>query len=126
MRKHIATGALGAAWGNIITGMIYIFFGNAIGMTQLEWGILGGITSWVVISQPIGAILGERAGTRKLVWFWTALADRIIRLVGIAGAFFLWRSGHPAAYLVFMTAVCVGTLVGNLSQGPWFAWLPTL
>jgi hypothetical protein len=126
MRKHIITGTMGSAWGNVITGLIYVFFGNAIGMTQLQWGILGGITSWVVIMQPVGAILGERAGSRKLVFFWTALSDRVLRMVGIVGAFFLWRAGHPGAYLVFMAAVCVATLVGNLSQAPWFAWLATI
>jgi len=126
MGKHIVTGTLGSSWGNLISGIIYIYFGNAIGMTQLQWGILGGITSWVVVVQPMGAILGERLGSRKLVWFWTSLGDRVLRLVGIVGAFLLWRSGHYGAYLAFMTAVCIGCLVGNLSQGPWFGWLATI
>jgi hypothetical protein len=126
MKKHIVTGTLGSAWANLITGIIYIYFGNAIGMTQFQWGILGGISAWVVIMQPIGAILGERAASRKFVWFWTALADRVIRLAGIVTAYFLWRSGHTLGYLAFMGAVCIGTLVGNLSQGPWFAWLATI
>ncbi len=126
MRKHIITGTMGSAWGNVITGLIYVYFGNAIGMTQLQWGILGGITAWVVILQPVGAILGERASSRKLVFFWTAISDRILRLVGIVGAYLLWRSGHTVGYLVFMGGVCIGTLVGNLSQGPWFGWLATI
>ena len=115
MKKHILTGAMGTAWANIITGIIYVYFGNAIGLTQLQWGILGGITAWVVIVQPLGAILGERAGSRKRVWFWSIIADRLLRLVGIVGAYFLWKAGNPAGYLVFMAAICVATLVGNLS-----------
>ena len=126
MKKHIFTGAMGTAWGNIITGIIYVYFGNAIGLTQLQWGILGGITAWVVVVQPLGAILGERAGSRKRVWFWSGLADRLLRLVGIEGAYFLWKAGNPAGYLVFMAAICVATLVGNLSFGPWFGWLSTI
>jgi hypothetical protein len=126
MKKHIATGTMGNAWGNLISGMIYVYFGNAIGMTQLQWGILGGIGSWVVIMQPLGAILGERAGSRKLVWFWTAFADRVIRIVGIVTAFVMWRAGNHAGYLVFMAGVCMATLVGNLSQGPWYGWLSTI
>jgi len=27
--KHILTGAIGTAWANIITGIIYVYFGNA-------------------------------------------------------------------------------------------------
>jgi len=126
MRKHIATGTMGSAWGNVITGIIYIYFGNAIGLSRLQWGILGGISSWVVVMQPLGTILGERAGSRRMVWFWTALADRVLRMVGIVGAFLLWRAGSTSGYLVFMVAVCGGTLVGNLSPGPWYGWLCTI
>ena len=126
MNKHIITGTLGSAWGNLITGIIYVYFGNAVGLNQLQWGILGGISAWVVLMQPLGAMLGERAGSRKFVWFWTALVDRVIRMVGIVCAFFLWRAGNHAAYLLFMIGICAGTLVGNLSQGPWFGWLSTI
>jgi MFS family permease len=126
MRKHIATGTLGSAWGNILTGIIYIYFGNAVGLSQLQWGILGGISSWVVVMQPLGTMLGERAGSRRFVWFWTALGDRVLRMVGIVGAFILWRAGSTSGYLVFMAAICIGTLVGNLSPGPWFGWLSTI
>lgn len=126
MKKHIFTGTLGSAWGTVITGIIYVYFGNAIGMTQFQWGVLGGLSAWVVVVQPLGAMLGERAGSRKLVWFWTALTDRVLRLVGVVIAFLLWRAGHPGAYLFFMLGICVATLIGNLSPGPWFGWLATI
>ncbi|HYW84012.1 MAG TPA: MFS transporter, partial [Spirochaetia bacterium] len=126
MRKHIFTGTLGSAWGTVITGIILVFFGNAIGMSQFQWGILGGISAWVVVVQPLGALLGERAGSRKLVWFWTALTDRVLRLAAVAVSFLLWRAGHPGAYLVFMVGICVATLIGNLSPGPWYGWLATI
>ena len=126
MRTHIFTGALGSIWLTIISGMVYVFFGNAIGMTRLQWGVLGGISAWVVAVQPLGALLGERAGSRKVVWFWFALADRLLRFAGIAAAFLLWRAGHPLAYLALMAGVCLGTLLGNVSNAPWFGWLATI
>jgi hypothetical protein len=126
MNKHIISGAMGSSWGNLIGGIILVYFGNAIGMTQLQWGILGGIAAWVVVVQPLGAILGERARSRKVVFFWTAIGDRFLRMVGIIGAFVMWRAGNTQGYLVFMAAICVATLVGNLSQGPWFSWLATI
>jgi hypothetical protein len=126
MRKHIATGTMGSTWATLITGIIYIYFGNAIGMTRLQWGILGGITSWVVVMQPLGTVIAERAGSRRLVWFWTSLADRVLRMAGIVTAFLLWRAGSTAGYLVFIVAVCLGPLIGNLSSGPWFGWLCTI
>src|SRR5208282_4434349 len=98
MRKHIATGAMGSAWGTIITGIIYVYFGNAIGLSRLQWGVLGGICLWVVMMQPLGTVLAGRAGSRRLVWFWTALADRVLRMVGIIGAFLMWRAGSTSGY----------------------------
>jgi hypothetical protein len=126
MNKHILTGTLGGTWGNLLAGIVYIYFGNSIGMSQLEWGILSGVGAWVVIVQPLGTIMGERAGSRRQVWFWTALTDRLLRMVAIVAAFLLWRAGYLAAYLVFMAGICVGTLIGNLSPGPWYGWLATI
>ena len=126
MNTHILTGAMGTAWGTLLTGIIYVYFGNAIGMSQFGWGVLGGITSWVVVAQPLGAILGVRRGSRKRVWFWTALADRLLRLAGIIGAFLLWQAGSPFAFLFFMAGISAGTLVGNISFGPWYGWLSTI
>lgn len=123
MRRHIFTGALGTMWGNLVTGIVFIFFGNTIGMSQFQWGILGGIGAWVVAAQPLGALLGERTGSRKLVWFWFALADRLLRFIGIIAAYLLWRAGHPMAYLILMTAVCLGSLAGNVATAPWYGWL---
>jgi len=126
MRKHILTGALGNAWGNLITGIIFIYFGNAIGMTQLQWGLLSGIGSWMVAAQPFGALFAERIGTRRLAWFWPALGERVLRLITIVGAYLLWRAGHPGAYLILMTGICVATLSGNFANAPWFGWLATI
>jgi len=126
MRKHIATGTLGSAWGNLITGIIYIYFGNAIGLTRLEWGILTGIGSWSVIAQPLGALIGERAGSRRMVWFWTALADRVLRMIGVIASWLLWRAGRGEAALLFIFVMCLGPLVGNLSPGLWYGWFATI
>ena len=36
------------------------------------------------------------------------------------GSYFLWRAGHPAAYLLLITAVCVGALgaAGCIARTP--------
>jgi len=126
MKKHIVTGTMGAAWGNLITGIIYVYFGNAVGLSRLQWGILTGIGSWVVVVQPIGTILADRLGSRRVLWFWTALSDRVLRLAGVVLAFALWASGRPEAGVAFITAICVGAFVGNLSPGPWYGWFVTI
>jgi MFS family permease len=126
MRTHIFTGALGTIWANLVTGIVYVYFGNAIGMTQLQWGILGAISMWVIAAQLLGAYIGERGASRKVVWFWQALGDRFSRLVGIVGAYLLWRAGHPFAYLALIVMICVGSFLGNMATGPWFGWFAAI
>ncbi len=126
MSKHIYTGCMGSLWGNLLTGIVYIYFGNAIGMSHFMWGVLGAVGAWVIVAQPVGAILGERYGSRKRAWFWFTLADRIIRLLGVIGAFLLWRSGNRAAFVFFMAAFCLGPLLGNIGVPPWYGWLATI
>jgi MFS family permease len=126
MRTHILTGCMGSVWGSLMGGIICVYFGNAIGMTQLGWGILGGISAWLVAGQLLGAVLGERAGSRKRVFFWFAMTDRVLRLLGICTAYFLWRAGSRGGYLVLMAAVCVATFLGTTSNPPWYAWLTTI
>src|SRR5512142_263779 len=126
MRTHIFTGAMGTIWGNLVTGIVYVFFGTSIGMSDFQWGILGAVSSWVIIMQPVEAILGDRTGSRKRVWFWFAITDRVVRFTGIIGAFLLWRAGSGSAWLLFMTAICIGSLMGNMATPPWYGWLATL
>jgi hypothetical protein len=126
MRRHILTGSMGTLWGNLITGIVFIYFGNAIGMSQFEWGVLGAIGSWVIVAQPIGALLGERLGSRKRVWFWFAITDRFLRFLGIIAAFLLMRSGGASARVLFITAICIASLVGNIATPPWYGWLATI
>ena len=126
MRKHIFTGAMGTIWGNILTGIVYIYFGNAIGLNRFQWGVLGAIGSWVIVAQPLGAILSDRLGCRKRAWFWFALFDRVLRFLGIIASYLLWLTGHGHAYLLFVVAICVGTLLGNIAVPPWYSWLATI
>lgn len=126
MRTHIFTGAMGSIWGNLITGIVFVYFGNAIGLNRFQWGVLGAISAWVIVAQPVGAVLGERFGSRKRVWFWFAVTDRTVRLLGIIGAFLLWRAGAGSARLLFVAAICIGSLMGNMATPPWYGWLATL
>ncbi len=126
MRRHIFTGCMGSIWGNLVTGIVYVYFGNAVGMTRLQWGVLGAVTSWVIVAQPLGAVLGERIGSRKKVWFWFVLADRLLRFAGFAAAFLIFRSGGLSARLVFIAAVSAASLLGNIAVPPWYGWLATL
>jgi len=94
MRRHIVTGCMGTVWGTLVNGILFTWFGNAVGMTQFHWGVLGAIGAWVVLVQPLGALLGSRFGSRKGTWFWFALGERVVRFAAIAGGYVAWLTAR--------------------------------
>ena len=123
MRKHTYTGAMGNIWGLLISDIFFVHFGTAIGLSPFQWGLMAGISSWLIASQCLSAFLTGRTGRRKLIWFSFAVVDRALRLAGILIAVWMWRSGLPHAAAVLIVAVCLANLFGNMAAPPWFSWL---
>ncbi len=123
MRKHIYTGAMGNIYFTLITGIFFIYYGNSVGMTPFHWGLMGGVSSFILTSQIISAILTERFGRRKLIWFVTAMAGRIARVAAILASMVLWRAGFPHAVAVLIGGVWLSNLFDALASPPWMSWL---
>jgi MFS family permease len=126
MRKHIYTGAMGNVWAHLISGIFFVYFGTEIGLTRFQWGLMAGISSWLIGAQLISARLSERTGRRKQIWFWLAMADRGLRMAGILGALGLWMVGSPTAPVVLVLAICLANLLGTMGSPPWLSWLADL
>ncbi|TVQ21040.1 MAG: MFS transporter, partial [Spirochaetaceae bacterium] len=113
MRKHIYTGVMGSIHGTLVSGILFVFFGTAVGLTEFQWGLLAGISSWVIAAQPLSALITERTGNRKRIWFLSALTDRSLRFIGIAVSLVLWTRGVPSSAVFLLVAIfAVGTVVG--------------
>ena len=123
MRKHIYTGAMGNIWASLISGIIFVFYGTSIGITRFQWGVMTGLSSWLLATQLVSAHLTERTGRRKVIWFWFAITDRSLRLVGILIAYVLWHAGWPHPGVILITAICVANFVGTMASPPWLSWL---
>jgi MFS family permease len=123
MRKHIYTGAMGNIWMSLISGIFFVYFGTSIGLTPFEWGLMGGLSSWAVVAQLLSASLTEKSGRRKAVWFWFAVLDRLLRMVAIVSAWWLWNLGRPGSGILLISLICVANLLGNMANPPWMSWL---
>lgn len=123
MRKHTLTGAMGGIWLNLASGMFFVYFGTRIGLTPVQWGIMAGLSSWLIALQPLAAAAATRAGRRKAIWFWFAMLERSLRFLGIIAAFFLWKQGSPGAGAVLMLAIVAANLFGAMANPPWLSWL---
>lgn len=126
MRKHIYTGTMGNIWATLIAGIFFVYFGTTVGVTEFEWSVMAGLSSWLISAQIVSAILTERTGKRKLIWFLFAVAERTLRLAGILVALWLWSQGSRWTPVVLIAAVCLANFLGTMSSPPWLSWLADL
>ena len=124
MRRHILTGTMGTLYGVLTTGMFLVAFGNAIGVSIEQWGILTAICSFAIAFQLVSAYWGARVGYRRLIWYVLEISSRLIRGSGllVALAFFLWWGSHWAP-LAMISFLCVGSFFAAAATPVWYSWL---
>ncbi len=123
MRKHIATGAMGSIYFVLLSGIFLVTFGNALGMTYVQWGFLSAASSFALVLQLLSAFLVSRTGNRMTLWFTTALASRICRALAIVLAFALIPATAATARLVFIGLLVLANCFDAICAPPWFSWL---
>ena len=126
MRRHIYTGAMSNVWANLIAGLFMVYYGNRIGMTSFQWGVMSCLASWVLVGQVLTGALVRRAGQRKLVWFLSAAADRSLRMIGILASLWLWKTGNGHAAFVLIAGVVAANLFGAMVTPAWLSWMADL
>jgi len=50
MTKHTYTGAMGSAYFALITGIFFVYFGNEIGLSRFQWGVMGSVGSVLLLA----------------------------------------------------------------------------
>lgn len=123
MRRHIVTGAMGSIYGYLLSGLFFVYFGSLVGLEPFHWGLMSGVSQWVVAAQPLAARFTQRLGRRKAFWVCTSLASRLLRYLAVLGAYFLWRAGRAEAVPVLIAGVVAANLFGSMTEPPWLSWL---
>jgi MFS family permease len=126
MWKHIFTGAMGSTYFNLSVGMFLVVYGRMLGVGYRAFGILGGLSSFAVALQLVGAHLSARLGSRRPLWFACAMGERITRGLAIVAAYYLSRGNAAFAGAVFVGLLSLGSAFGALSTPPWYSWLADL
>lgn len=123
MRRHIYTGAMGATYFSLMGGILFNYFGKSIGVSDFQWGLMGGISSFLLASQLLSAHLTQRVGRRKFLWFVTALAGRVVRTLGVVVALWFWYAGYAQAAIILIAMICLSNLFDAMAGPPWLSWL---
>jgi len=123
MRKYNYAGAMSSIWMMLASGLFFMQFGTTVGLSNFQWGLMAGISSWLMPAQLISAVIAQRTGKRKILWFCLAVAQRILRLVGILMSLWFWKAGWPGASITLIVAVCLSSLAGTMAMPPWMSWM---
>ena len=123
MRKYTYAGSMSSIWMMLISGIFFFQFGTMVGMSNFQWGLLAGISSCLMPAQIVSAMVAQRTGKRKMVWFCLAIAERSLKLIGILLALWLWHIGWSGASIVLIVIVCLSNLLGMMHAPPWMSWM---
>ena len=124
MRRHILTGTMGTTYGILTTGMFLVAFGDAIGVSITQWGILTALCSFAIAFQLVSAFWSARVGYRRPMWFLLETTSRLLRGCGLLLAFLLFVHGHAAlAGAVMIVLLSMGSFFAAASIPPWYSWL---
>lgn len=124
MRRHILTGAMGTLYGVLTTGMFQFAFGNAVGVSIEQWGILTAICSFAITLQTVGAFWGARMGHRRLIWYCLEFTGRLFRGAGFILALLLFLRGeHRLAPLAMIVFLSVSSFFAAAAAPVWYSWL---
>jgi MFS family permease len=124
MRRHILTGTMGTLYGVLTTGMFLVAFGNAIGVSIEQWGILTAVCSFAIALQMVSAYWGSRVGYRRLIWYCLEFTSRLLRGTGLILALALFLHGDfRLASLVMIGFLSVGSFFAAAAAPVWYSWL---
>ena len=124
MRRHILTGAMGSTYGTLTTGMFLVAFGDIIGVSIVEWGILGAVSCFAIAVQLASAYWASTIGYRRLLWYVAEVSNRLLRALALGLALLLYHFGYgTAAASLLVCLFCVAAFFAAAAQPPWYSWL---
>jgi MFS family permease len=123
MRKHIFTGAMGSLYFMLLSGIYVVAFGNALGLEHWQWALLSAASSFALLLQLLSAYVVSRIGSRKRLWFISAMVSRLLRGAALGAAFLLSARMPTAARWAFLLLVVAANAFDAFGAPPWLSWL---
>jgi MFS family permease len=117
---------MGNIYATLVHGLLFVRFGNRIGMTPFDWGLLNSISSLLLGADLLSALLAQRVGRRKLIWFVSSMVCRSLRFLAVLVALLLNCFGSAHASAVLICGVCLSNFFAALATPPWLSWLADL
>ncbi len=128
LRASTLDGVFAAIFSNAVGGVLLSNFLVELHATPTQIGMLASIPMLANLTQPIGALLGDRTTSRHWYCFWVYAPSRLLWLVLAISILFTPWLGFDTETLILLTLAIVFTthFVGALGSASWLSWLATL
>lgn len=122
-RAIIGGGCLAAAYTQLTTSPATIQYIRSIGANEFHIGILGAMPTLMLFMQFVSAVVVNHLSARRYVWFWAAMAHRLMLLPTAAGPWLC--PGFSNEFWVWMLLVTTAVNQGLLhfSSPLWLSWM---
>lgn len=118
----VAWGIFGTLWANAVTGAPFTSFARQLGANDLLFGLLMAAPLLGVLGHIPSAYLIERFRSRKKVFLWAFVPQRLLWLVAAALPWLI-GSDRPSARLALLAAVVLSSsLLSNAGSNAWLGW----
>jgi len=118
----IAWGIFGTLWMNAVSGAPFTSFARRLGAGDLLFGVLMAAPLLGVLGHIPSAYLIERLRSRKGVFLWAFVPQRVLWLAVAALPWVIGR-GHPSARLGLLAAIVfASSMLSNAGSNAFMSW----
>ena len=126
LRRNIVAGCLGWTFFGLVSGMFLTRFGQMLGLTKFQFGLLGAVPMIVFPARLYASVLVERLGHRKKFFTGVFAASRAIWLLVILIPFVLSPDEPGLRAALFLGLLLVSNTLLAMGIPVWMSWLGDL
>ncbi len=127
MRLVSVAWVFGAVWGTSTGGAPLALFAKNLGASRFEFGVLAALPFVATLLGPLGTILTERLGRRKIIFLVGLYAQRLLWL--ILAPLVLWvahitpHGNRQPALFLFLAMMFLQNVGASIGGVPWYSWM---
>ncbi len=122
-RAIVFAGCLAAAYTQLTTSPATIEYARRLGANELHIGILGALPTLMLFCQFLAAIAVNHLQYRRRLWFWTAMAHRLMLLPVALGPWLFPETSGPTWIWLLLGLTAVNQALLHFSSPLWLSWM---
>ncbi|MBS0204649.1 MAG: MFS transporter [Planctomycetes bacterium] len=122
-RAIIIAGCLAAAYTQLTTSPATIRYARSIGATEFHIGILGAFPTLMLFMQFVSGVVVNHLHFRRRLWFWTAMAHRLLLLPTALGPFLIPGMSTQFWVLMLLATTALNQALLHFSSPLWLSWM---